>query len=138
MVPDLRLVPMPTDAAVQKRQTRTAWWLRVCHLVDSRKPTGAQVAVAAGLSAGSASVVSLWEQNKAQPKLEQLERLAAFYGVPVSLFTEPPETDEERLGRYRQRALAAVDAEQRDWDEAVAGGRTPGVERASSPRRRSA
>lgn len=115
---NLRLVEMPTANDTAKRRARTAWWLRACRLSDPRRPKLAAVGDAAGLGEGSGSVVSLWERNLAKngPRLDQLERLAAFYGVPLSLFTDPPETDEERLSRLRQLSLAALDDEQRDWE----------------------
>ena len=47
-------------------------------------------------------------------------RLAAYYGVPLSLFTEPPETDEERVATYRQLALGAIAIAEQD-SEAEAG-----------------
>lgn len=116
---------MPTEHELARRRARTAWWLRTCRLTDPREPPLAAVATAAGLGAGSGSVVSLWERNRAPngPKLDQLHRLAAYYGVPVTLFTNPPATDEERLARYRQLALGALEAEREDWaQEAEEGG----------------
>jgi transcriptional regulator with XRE-family HTH domain len=109
---------MPDDFELARNRTRLAWWLRACRLADPRDPTLAQVAIAAGLSKGSGSVVSLWETNRSvnPPKLEQLQRLARFYGVPLTLFTEPPETDAERLARYRRLALEALAEEQSDWE----------------------
>lgn len=93
--------------------------LRVARMTDPREPTLADVAIAAGLGAGSGSVVSLWERNRTPegPKQSQLRRLAAFYGLPLGVFTEPPETDEERLARLRRLAIAAVELEQDDWDQ---------------------
>jgi transcriptional regulator with XRE-family HTH domain len=126
---------MPTDAKLQQRRARTAHWLKLCRLTDQRDLTLAQVAVAAGLSEGSGSVVSLWERNVAAPKLDRLERLAPFYGVPLTLFTEPPETDRERLSRYRQLALGAVDAEQQDWDSEEGSDPSPGDEPGAAPQR---
>jgi transcriptional regulator with XRE-family HTH domain len=111
---------MPTEPDLARARARTAYWLRTCRELDERKPTLAQVAEAAGLKATSGSVVSQWENNRSvnPPKLQQLRLLAAFYGVPLTLFTEPPETDEERMARYRQLALGAVDLERRDWEQA--------------------
>lgn len=114
----LRSLPMPDDVAIARRAARTAWWLRVIRETDPRKTTLAQAAKAAGLSQNSGSVVSHWERNDAVtgPKLSQLERLAAYYGVPLTLFTQPPETDEERAARYRRLALEALDEEEQDWE----------------------
>lgn len=113
---------MPTEPDLALAKARTAWWLRVCRMLDSREPTLAEIAKAAGLKEGSGSVVSLWENNRTAtgPKLAQLRRLAAFYNVPLTLFTEPPETDEERLAQMRRLALGAVDLEQQHWDEEAA------------------
>lgn len=121
MQPNLRLVQMPTEPDIALAKARTAWWLRVCRMLDPREPTLAQVAKAAGLSEGSGSVVSLWENNQTAtgPKLSQLRRLSAFYSVPLTLFTEPPETDEERLAGLRRLALGAIEIERQDWNEAA-------------------
>jgi transcriptional regulator with XRE-family HTH domain len=131
---------MPTEPDLALVQARTAWWLLVCRLTDPRKPTLADVATAAGLSEGSGSTISRWENNQAvnPPKLPQLRRLAAFYGVPLSLFTEPPETDEERAARYRQLALGAVELAQQDLAVELGVGRVPGESLGDAPRRRSA
>ena len=113
---------MPTKQELAVRRARQAWWLRVCRETDPRKPKLDEIAEAAGLKPGSGSVVSLWERNRtiSGPKLEQLVRLAAYYGVPLSLFTEPPETDEERVATYRQLALGAIAIAEQD-SEAEAG-----------------
>lgn len=128
---------MPTDIELARKRARLAWWLRVCFETDGRDLVLADIAEAAGLSRGSGSVVSLWHRNESvnPPKLEQLTRLAAFYGVPLTLFTEPPETDEERVARYRRLALGAIDAEQQDWDEGPAAGPSPGGEPSDGPHR---
>lgn len=90
-------------------------------------------ALAAGLAASSGSTVSMWEHGRREISVQQLRRLAHFYGVPIGLFTTPPATDEERL----DTALAdAVALEREDWgsetgpgreadDEPSAGRRTP-------------
>lgn len=122
-------------------RARQAWWLKMCRETDPRKPTLGQVAVAAGISDGSGSVVSLWENNKGVnlPKYEQLVRLAAFYGVPLTVFTEPDETDQERLAHFRRLALGAIAAALEDsageaLDQSPGADGPPG----SSRRRRSA
>jgi hypothetical protein len=45
----------------------------------------------------------------------QLTRLAKRYGVPVSMFTNPPVTDDERLDSAIADAAAL---EREDWDRA--------------------
>lgn len=110
---------MPTDHELAVTKARQAWMLRVARLTDPREPTLAEIAVAAGLGEGSGSVVSLWERNRTKgdgPKQSQLRRLAAFYGLPLNVFTEPEPTDEERLAGLRRLAIAAVELEQADWD----------------------
>jgi transcriptional regulator with XRE-family HTH domain len=107
---------MPTPEEMAERRARQAWWLRVVRMTDPRKPTLSQVAVAAGLKPGSGSVVSLWERDdsKEGPKQSQLVRLAAYYEVPLALFTEPRETDEEYVSRLRRLAVAAIDLAHED------------------------
>ena len=110
---------------------RRGYWLRRAR--DNVGVTLADAAVTAGLAAGSGSTVSLWERGQRPIKVIQLTRLARRYGVPVTLFTNPPMTDDERL------ALAIVDAqalERADWESGEAtrqqGDDAPG----GSPRRR--
>jgi transcriptional regulator with XRE-family HTH domain len=77
-------------------------------------------AATAGLSRTSGSTVSLWERGQRSIKVVQLNRLARRYGVPVTLFTDPPMTDDERLAQ----AIADAQALERDdWDEEQAPGR---------------
>lgn len=111
---------MPDDHELAAIRARQAWMLRMARLTDPRRPTQADVAKAAGLGIGSGSVVSLWESNKSKggPSLDQLRRVARFFGLPLTVFTEPPETDEERLANLRRLAIAAVGLEQADWDQA--------------------
>lgn len=132
----LRSLPMAADQKLALRQARTAWWLKTVRETDPRGTTLSQAAVAAGLSPKSGSVVSHWENNDAVtgPKLRQLERLAEFYRVPLTLFTEPPETDQERAARYRQLALEALDEEREDWE--AGSDPAPGDEPGDAPLRR--
>ena len=137
----LRLVTMPTEEELKVIRARRAWWLRVARLADPRHPTLGDAAVAAGLDAGSGSVVSLWEANKQKgegPKESQLRRLASFYGLPFTLFVDPPETDEERLARLRELALSALEQEQADWDAELGAGRESGAVAGAPLGRRSA
>lgn len=140
---NLRLVPMPTDQELAQVRARRAWYLKIARLTDPREPTLSEVAQAAGLASGSGSVISLWENNKAgegSPKDSQLRRLASYYGLPFSLFSDPPnvETDQERLAGMRRLAIGAVDLEQQDWESGQ--GPTPdaGDEQDERPGRRSA
>lgn len=131
---------MPTDQEIALIRARQAWWLKMCRETDPRKPTLGAVAKAAGLDEGSGSVVSLWENNrtKSGPKYEQLVRLAAYYAVPLSVFTEPPETDQERLAHFRQLALGAIAVGQQDAAAEPASGRGADDPPGDMRRRRSA
>ncbi len=94
------------------------------------------VAQQLGMSAKSGTSVLSWEKGLRSPSADQLHQLAAIYGVPVSLFTEPRATDEEWL---EELAVGAITLEREDW-EAGERGAGPGVgdERGAPPRRRSA
>lgn len=107
---------MPTDDEIEQRRRRRAWWIASARRADPRQPKLEAVALAVGLKATSASTVSDWENNiGGGPSITQMERLAAFYGLPVRTFTEPEPTDQEVLDRLRELAIAAVDLEQQDW-----------------------
>lgn len=74
----------------------------------------------AGLSAGSGSTISLWERGQRPIKHIHLYRLARHYGVPLSFFTHPAKTDDERL----DEALAdAARLEREDWESGPGAGR---------------
>lgn len=124
---------MPTEQDLAQRRRRRAWWLRVAR--ESRGLSQSGVAEALGLSRKSASTVGDWERQVSDPSLRQLEQLAALYGVPLSLFMDPPQTDEERLDEL---AAAAIAAEQRDWESQSERGRGAGDEPTVPPRTRSA
>lgn len=92
---------------------RRGYWMR-----RARQNAGVNLddaAVEAGLKATSGSSVTLWEQGKRPIKVVTMKRLARRYGVPVSLFTNPPMTDDERLA---QAIADARELEREDWDEA--------------------
>jgi transcriptional regulator with XRE-family HTH domain len=99
---------MPTDEELERRRQRRAWWLRVAR--EQRGLSQAGVADSVGLSKKSASTVGDWERNVSEPSLRQLELLAVVYDVPISLFIEPPETDEERFQQLAARAVVAAEA----------------------------
>jgi transcriptional regulator with XRE-family HTH domain len=83
---------------------RRGYWLRRARI--NADVTLADAAQTAGLSAASGSTVSLWEQGQRPIKVVQLARLARRYGVPISLFTSPPKTDDERLAEAIADAAA--------------------------------
>lgn len=75
--------------------------------------TLSDAAITAGLKPTSGSTVSLWESGQRPIKVIQLTRLAKRYGVPVSMFTDPPITDDERLDAAIADAAAL---EREDWE----------------------
>jgi transcriptional regulator with XRE-family HTH domain len=81
---------------------RRGYWLRRARIAAGI--TQGDAAITAGLGPNSSSTVSLWEQGKRDIRMQPMMRLAKRYGVPVSLFTDPPMTDDERL------AAAVADA----------------------------
>lgn len=136
---DLRLVAMPTDDEIALRRRRRAWWIASARRADPRQPVLEEVALAVGLKAKSASTISDWEKGiGGGPSLAQLERLAAFYGLPLATFTEPQPTEQERLDALRELALAAIDLEQQDSAAAAAGDPGAGAAPPSPLHRRSA
>jgi transcriptional regulator with XRE-family HTH domain len=109
---------------------RLGYWLRRVRL--RRGVTLSSAALAAGLRATSGSTVSLWERGQREMTVQDLRRLAGFYGVPEGFFTHPQKTDEERLSE----ALAAAEAlERQDWEEGSEGGRGGGGGRGDEPSR---
>lgn len=131
MPPHLRLVEMPTEEELELRRRRRAWWLRVARA--GMNQTG--VATSIGLSEKSGSTIGDWERGVSEPSLRQLEQLAALYGVPVTLFVNPPKTDEERLDEIVQLATAE---ERADYVTEGERGRPAGGAPSVEPRRRSA
>jgi transcriptional regulator with XRE-family HTH domain len=105
---------------VQLRKRR-GYWLRL-----ARRRANITLATAAelmGYSRNSPSSVKDWEDGIRPPDADQLHQLADLYGVPVSLLTEPSETDEERLDAI---VRDASDEERRDWDAGPDGGPSDG------------
>jgi transcriptional regulator with XRE-family HTH domain len=93
---------------------RRGYWLRRAR--DKAGVTLSDAAVTAGLQATSGSTVSLWERGQRGIKVHQMKRLAVRYGVPVSLFTDPPMTDDERL------AEAIADATRLEREDSASAG----------------
>ena len=127
----LRLVEMPTEEELATRRRRRAWWLRVAR----RGMNQSGVAKALGLSENSGSTIGDWEREISEPSVRQLELLAALYGVPVTLFVDPPMTDDERLDEIVRLAGAA---EREDWAAGERGDRAAGGEPDGGLRTRSA
>lgn len=85
---------LPTDEELSRRQRRQSWWLLVARLSSGR--TQQDAATALGVVSSS---YGDFERGVTAPSLRQLAILAALFDVPVSLFADPPFTDEERLER---------------------------------------
>lgn len=137
----LRSLAMPTPDEQARRAQRRAWLLFCARRTDSRKPKLEDVAVAVGLKAKSASTVSDWEWGISEPKTAQLELLAAYYGIPFRVLSDPPDatTDEERLAGWRaELARAAIGLAHEDLAAEEAGGPVAGVPPAVPRRKRSA
>lgn len=95
----LRLVPvLPTEADHVRRQRRLSWWLLVARLTSGR--TQADAAQALGIVGSS---YGDFERGTTTPSLRQLTTLAALFEVEMGLFTNPPETDEDRIDRQPSR-----------------------------------
>lgn len=138
-MPYLRLVGMPTEEELAQQRRRRSWWIAAARRADPRRPTLAAVARAVGLKPNSASTVSDWENDiGGGPSVEQLHRLAAFYGIPVAVFMEPEPTEQEHLDRLRMLASDALELERGDWEEGEAQGPSAGGGPNVQPRRRSA
>lgn len=121
---------MPTEEELERRARRLAWWLMTARRVRGR--TQADVAAYLGLKAGSS--VGDFERGVTVPSLKQLALLAALYEVPITLFTDPPATDEERL---LDSATGAAALEREDWEREQAGLQGAEDERAGGRRRAS-
>lgn len=95
------------DEALQ--QKRRGYWLRRARLKAGF--TLAAASEAAGLSAGSGSTVSRWEEGTREIKVIHLERLARAYDVPLDWLMRPEKTDDERLDEAIRSAAAAERAD---------------------------
>jgi DNA-binding transcriptional regulator YiaG len=84
---------------------RLGFWLRAARERSGKSQAG--VAAYLGLSPSSKSSVSDWENGVRAPRLTHLRALAAYYGLPLEVFTHPEPTPEERLD-----LLAAGDVEE--------------------------
>jgi transcriptional regulator with XRE-family HTH domain len=110
---------------------RRGYWLRRAR--ERARITLEDAAVTAGLERSSGSTVSLWERGMRPIGVMQLNRLARRYGVPVTLFTDPTMTDDERLD---QAAAAAQALERGDWEMGHGSPPRDDDGRDGSPRRR--
>jgi transcriptional regulator with XRE-family HTH domain len=90
------------DAPVYRR--RRGHWLRVAR--QRAGLTLKEVAHAMEYSQRSQSTIKLWEDGKRDPSDVQLRRIAGVLGIPVEVFTDPDETDEERLEQKIRSIIA--------------------------------
>lgn len=130
--PPLRLVSadMADDALDRRRRGFWLWMAR-----ERKRATLADAARAAGMELGSASTISLYEAGQREVPLPRLKRLASFYGLPLSVFTDPQPTAMERL---EQLERAAADLEREDWEAGERGPQPIEGDTGGEPRRRSA
>lgn len=90
---------------------RLGFWLRMARERAGKSQAGAAEFI--GLSKSSKSTISDWENGARPPSLSHLRRLAAYYAVPLEVFTDPQPTPEERLDEI---VRLAGDAERLDWE----------------------
>lgn len=122
---------VPDDDSTYNR--RLGFWLRMARERAGKSQAGAAEVI--GLAPSSKSTISDWENGTRPPKLNQLRRLAAFYGVPLELFTDPQPTPEERIDEI---VRLAGDAERREWLEGLGQAPEADVEPDAAPGTRSA
>lgn len=98
---------MATDDAedLERYRYRRGYWLKVARRRAGRLTLEA-VAELMGYSQRSSSTIKLWEDGKRDPSDVQLRKIAGVYGVPAEVFTDPDETDEERLDTRVKRLVA--------------------------------
>lgn len=124
-----------TDAEASRLRKRRGHWLRLARVTAGIKQVDA--AHRLGLAAGT--TILAWEKGRRDPDATQMLELANMYGVPVSLFADPDETDEERvISRRAALAREAIGLAHEDLAQAEGARRAGAARRASPPRRRSA
>ncbi len=121
----------PEEAALERR--RRGYWLRLARINANLNQN--EVARRLGMSERSGTTVLAWEQGRRDPRASVLRQLAELYGVPPSLFIDPPETDQERLEELATRAIAA---EREDWARAQRAAPSGEAERAERRAKRPA
>lgn len=119
---------MPDDDELYRK--RLGFWLRAARERSGKSQQGAAEKI--GLSPKSKSTISDYEAGATPIPLKALRILAAWYEVPLSVFTEPDATPEERIDEI---VRLAGQREQRQWDEAGAQAPAGGDAPAASPER---
>ena len=112
MLTHARFAAMTNDAAAEAQ--RRGHWMRMAReRANLSQPAAAKLL---GLSDKSASTLSAWEAGTREPAPSKLKAAAALYGVPVSLFYDPPATAHEQIDRMVRLAGLAIETEAADWE----------------------
>jgi transcriptional regulator with XRE-family HTH domain len=98
---------MADDDALYR--TRQGFWLRMARERAGKSQAGA--AEYLGLSKNSKSTVSDYENGVTEVPLRYLRALARWYGVPLSVFTEPNPTAFETLEEIAIEAIGSARAQ---------------------------
>jgi transcriptional regulator with XRE-family HTH domain len=122
---------MPDDDELYAK--RLGFWLRMARERAGKSQAGA--ADHLGLSKNSKSTISDYENGVTVPAIRALRRLAAWYEVPLEVFTNPDPTTEERLDAI---VRAATELEREDWEREQEARRATADERDAAPDTRSA
>lgn len=112
---------------------RLGFWLKAARERSGKSQQGA--AEYLGFSPNSKSTISDYENAVTPVPLRHLRKLAAWYGVPLTAFTEPDPTPEERLDEIAR--LAGL-REQRGWEAEEGRDQAGDDEPGDAPHRRSA
>jgi len=122
-----------TEDELTSIRRRRGYWLRLAR--ERANMDQNSVARELGMSTKSGTSVLAWEKGTRSPTMDQLDKLARIYGVPVATFTEPLPTDEEWLDDLVNAAGAL---ERGDWEAGDRGRRSSATGSDGEPRRRSA
>lgn len=122
---------MATDA--ERDNKRRGYWLRMAR--ERANYSQATAAEMLGLSNQSKSTMSAWEAGTREPRIRYLKAMAELYGVPLSVFTDPEPTAEERLDAL---VSDAGGLEREDWEAGERGRRPAAGDTGVEPHRRTA
>lgn len=125
-------VPMTGDELATIRRRR-GYWLRLAR--ERAEMDQNSVAHELGMSAKSGTSVLAWEKGTRSPLMDQLDKLARIYSVPVSTFSEPRPTDEEWLD---QLVRDVGELEREDWEAGERRRRPAAGDTGVEPRKRTA
>ena len=113
MLTHARFAAMTPEAA-DEAQRRGHWMRMARERANLSQPAAAKLL---GLSDKSASTLSAWEAGTREPSPSKLAAAARLYGVPVSLFYDPPPTATEQIDRLARLAGLAIGAEESEWED---------------------